>query len=182
MIDAFTARVEPGKPAPMGAYRVVVIADDAASFGRVRASLAPLAATLLRAKIVVQKKYLLPLTIPQQPADWPQDAPKSEHVVGARRITRLAAAPALRMAQLALEPGQVRLALESDSPRGREIDLAALRDSLRKTEPAVDTFTLLVSDDTPWREVVGAVVAAACYDRAAGDEPHEIVLATRLAK
>jgi hypothetical protein len=158
--------------APIASLRV---ADDV-PFGEVARAIAP-AVSLVRLKIVYGERWLIPVTIPSRtppPKPKPEDAAVS--IVGERTITRDKRAPRERIADLRLAGDTATLYVEHGKPAGDAIAVDALDEHLRTITPPIGVFALSASDDTPWRQVHAAILAAACFDRAAGDEPHEVIL------
>jgi hypothetical protein len=152
-------------------------------FVEVRRALEPAADTLVRIKLVVQERWLLSLTSLRRgtvdPARKPKPSEAVVSVVGHRRVTRRAGAPTMRIGDLRLDGERVELFVENDRAAGRRIPLARLGATLDAIEPPVEVFALEVSDRTPSRHLVTALVAAACHDRGPGDEPHEVLVDMR---
>jgi ABC-type amino acid transport substrate-binding protein len=175
------ARIDVGRDgratlAPVGARVIVLAADDEAPFGAVRRALAPIEGTLVRVKVAVARGWLVPLTHHQPEAMAPPEPEEAVTAdVGLRRIIRARSAAADRFADLRIDAGRARLFVENDAPRGVDVDLGELVATLRGCEPPVGVFALSASDRTSWRQVREALVAAACYDRAPGEEPHEVI-------
>lgn len=167
----------PGEPAHPGASVLVVTGDDEASYGAVKQALAPAASTLVRVKVVVEERWLLPVTHrrPVHPHP-PAQAERWVSMVGKRKITRSRQVPAQRFADLRLEGDRARVHIENEAPGGSEVPVAELAALLRRTEPPVSMFALTATEATAWKHVVAALVAAACYDRKPGQEPHEVLL------
>lgn len=163
------------QPVPAGPV-VVLSAAAQTPFARVRRALEPLESQLVRLKVVVDGRWLLPMTFPyRRPATLPKPDHPSVRTVGHRRITRSVGSPADRFADLRLAGDQVQLFVEHG---GAPVTLPAaqLADHLRDTEPPVGTFALRVTDETAFEQVVAVLVAAACYDREPGGEAHEVIL------
>jgi hypothetical protein len=99
-----------------------------------------------------------------------------ERVVGHRILRRPKGAPADRFADLRVATNRVRLFVENENPAGKELPIADLAARLRRVDPPATVFALTATGDTAWREVERALLAAACYDRRPGEEPHEVIL------
>jgi hypothetical protein len=158
--------------APIASLRVA----DHVPFADVARAIAP-AVSLVRLKIVYGERWLIAVTIPARtppPKPKPEDAVVS--IVGERKITRHKRAPRERIADLRLDGDTATLYVEQGKPAGDAIAIDALPDRLRRITPPIGVFALSASDATAWRHVHAAISAAACYDRRAGDEPHEVIL------
>ena len=132
---------------------------------------------LVRLKIVVNDRWLLPMTYRhRKPVAPPPPDKQVSRVVGRRKITRDKTAPAVRFADMRLHGQQLKLYVENESPAGKKLLVHELADALRETTPPVGAFALTASEETPWRHLETALVAAACYDRGPGDEPNEVIL------
>ncbi|RLB61999.1 MAG: hypothetical protein DRI90_10080 [Deltaproteobacteria bacterium] len=159
-----------------GGYTVVLTAAGEVPFGAIRQALEPLASGLVRVKVIIDGRWLLPMTYPYRPpVSLPQPDRLAVQTVGTRRITRSVGAPADRFADLRLAGDRVLLHVEHGGP-SETLPVAKLAQRLRETEPAVGTVALRVSDETAFEHVVTVLVAAACYDRKPGEEPHEVIL------
>lgn len=170
--------VGPSQPALVGAgARVAVLRpSDEARFEDLRRALAPARDTLVRVKLAIDGDDLLAVTIPHRPAVMPPSDTTESTIVGHRKVTRPKGGLRDRIADLQLDGGEVTVFVENDKPGGRAMATAALADHLRGVEPSVGVFTLGVSDDTTWPQLRGVLVAAACYDRQPGEEPHEVIV------
>ncbi|MBW2453137.1 MAG: hypothetical protein JRI68_01425 [Deltaproteobacteria bacterium] len=163
------------QPAPTGPV-VVLSAASQTPFGAVRRALEPLESNLVRLKVVVDGRWLLPVTFPyRRPTTLPKPDQPAVRTVGHRRITRSVGAPADRFADVRLTGDRVQLFVEHG---GAPVTLPAakLADHLRATEPPVGTLALRVTEETAFEHFVTVLVAAACYDREPGDEAHEVIL------
>jgi hypothetical protein len=171
-------RVElPGNEAAPGTAVLVILPADDVPYGVVRSALAPAAAALVRVKIAVDRRWLLATTYP--PADPPPKPPPERavtRVVGERQITRDVEAPALRFADVRVDGDAAQVFVENDAPAGETIPLGALAAALAEIEPPAEVFAVTATSETAWANVRRAVIASACYDRAPGDEPHEVIL------
>lgn len=141
------------------------------------AALRPAERSLVRVKVVMDDAELLALTIPRRPdPEQAPSGPTETAIVGHRKVTRPRAAPRDRFADLRVEDGEVTVFVENDKPGGNAVATHALRAHLRAIEPAVGVFTLGATDETPWHRLREVIAAAACFDRAPGEEPHEVLL------
>jgi len=162
-------------PAPAGPV-LVLSAAPGAPFGAVRQALEPLADDLVRLKVVVDERWLIPVTFPyRRPTTLPKPDQPAVRTVGHRRITRSVGAPAERFADVRLAGDRVQLYVEHGG-QPLSLPVGELAAHLRSIEPPVGTFALRVSDETPFAHVRTVLVAAACYDREPGDEAHEVIL------
>jgi hypothetical protein len=156
---------------------LVLEVGDKVPFAVVREALAPAAETLVRIKVVIDGRWLLPMTsrgrVPVVP---PPKSQTVESVVGKRILRRPRGAPAVRFADLRLDGASAMLYVENDNPRGRRLTVSELAAALGRIEPPATTFALTASDDTTWRDVMAAFVAAACYDKKPDEEPNEVIL------
>ncbi len=172
-----TVGADGGGAQPMPAGPVVVLsAEGTTSFGALRRALAPLESDIVRLKVVVDGRWLVPVTFPyRRPTSLPKPDAPAVRTVGYRRITRSVGTPADRFADLRLSGAEVQLFVEHG---GGPVTLpvAELAGHLRRTEPPVGTFALAVTDETAWKQVLTVLVAAACYDREPGEEAHEVIL------
>lgn len=161
------------------AQSVAIIAVHAATpYGRVKAALKPAEHSLVRVKIVVDDRWLLPTTYPQrqrQPKKPPPEH-RATRIVGRRKVTRDVRRPAERFAALRVKGDRVTLFIENERQAGDELTLSELKPRLATIEPPAEVFALTATDDTPFSSVAQVIQAAACYDRKPGDEPHEIIL------
>lgn len=155
---------------------VLKLADDATMADLV-AALRPAERSLMRVKVAMDGSALLALTIPGRapPRAMPAE-PTETAIVGHRKVTRPRAAPRDRLADLRVERGEVTVFVENDKPGGATVTTGALAAHLNGLEPPVGVFTLGASDETPWPRLREVIAAAACYDRAPGQEPHEVLL------
>ncbi len=152
-------------------------ASDEVTFAQIEAAIAPARDTLVRLKLVFDARWLLPLTLPARtPPPKPAPAQAHESVVGHRKITRHVSAPRERFADLRLDGTRVELFVENEAPGGEQLPLDQLKARLRTHDPPIGVLALTASDDTRWSELSRAVIAAACFDREPGEEPHEIIL------
>ncbi len=168
-----------GTPAVSPGQGVALIAPLAATpYRAVRAALTPADTSLVRVKLLVDERWLLSTTYPQKLRQLPKPPPaeRATRIVGDRQITRSVKRPAERFAALRVAADKIHLFVENDAPRGRELAPSTLRETLRALEPKAEVFALTATDDTPWAVVLETALAAACYDRAPGDEPHEVIL------
>jgi hypothetical protein len=132
---------------------------------------------LVRLKIVVDNRWLLPVTYRHRlPVAPPPPDQQVSRVVGHRKITRNKTAPAVRFADMRLHGQLLSLYVENESPAGKKLLVHKLASELRNTKPPVGAFALTATDVTPWRHLQTALVAAACYNRGPGDEPNEVIL------
>jgi hypothetical protein len=156
---------------------VITVAPDA-PYGAVQDALKPAEESLIRVKLVVDERWLLPTTFPQKRRQPPKPPPehRATRIVGRRQITRDTRRPAERFAALRVSGDRVMLFIENENQAGKEHAVSELRAVLAAIEPRPDVFALTATADTPWNHVQAAVLAAACYDRSPGDEPHEIIL------
>lgn len=169
--------------AAAGQQIVSLRAEDATSFGRIRRALDPAADTLVRVKVVLEGRWLLPTTFPRrQPAEPPPPARSVETKVGQHTVRRDRAAPVDRLAEVKLEGERLTLFLEGADPEGRDLTLAQLGPLLKGSKPPPLAFVLTATDDTPWRQVRTALQAVACYDRRPGQEPHDVILRAEPAR
>lgn len=161
---------------PPGAQVLVVLADRGTEVRAVLGALEPVHDSLVRLEVPVQGRWLLPITYPNRPPVSPPSPEQSTvRLVGSHRIRRFKGAPADRFADLHLDGERVELWLETEGASQR-LPLARLAAALRKTDPPARVFALRPTPSTRWRQLVAAVLAAACYDRAPGEEPHEVIL------
>jgi hypothetical protein len=166
------ARVSPGES-------IVVIAPDAdAPYGTVREALKPADASLIRVKLVHADRWLLSMTYPQRVRQPPKPPPdhRATRIVGHRKITRDVRRPAERFASLRIDGDDVVLFVENARPAGDPFAVAELDEALAALEPKAQVFAVTATADTPWSSVERVALAAACYDRGPGDEPHEVIL------
>jgi hypothetical protein len=163
-------------PVTAGLSRVVVRGEPSATYGSFKSALEPARTSLVRVKVVVGERWLLPLTF-KRPVHPHPPSPSNRWIshVGKRRVTRSAEAPAERLADLRLAGDRATLVVENEAPGGRELSVAELAAALRRIDPPVGVFALTATDDTPWPQFVEALTAAACFDRKPGQEPHEII-------
>ncbi len=164
------ARVAPG------ASVAVIAPTPATSFADVRLALAPADASLIRIKLVVRGRWLLPTTHPKRQPTKPPPSERVTRVVGRRRITRRRGQPADRFAALRVRGDSVTVFVENDNQQGRQVAISALGDAIRALDPPARVFAVTATDETPWSSVETAVIAAGCHDRKPGDEPHEVIL------
>jgi hypothetical protein len=156
---------------------LVLRASGDASFAEVERALQTGDDVLVRLKIVVDDRWLLPMTYRHRmPVAPPPPDQRVSRVVGHRKITRAKSAAAIRFADLRLDGRELKLYVENESPAGKAMRVSELARALRLTDPPVGAFALTASDDTPWRHLQTALVAAACYNRGPGDEPNEVIL------
>jgi len=162
---------------PLSATRVIgVVARQGVSFGQMMAALEPHRSTLVRVKVVLPNGAMLPMTLPRSKQERRAELPGARvAVVGKRILHRPKNTVAQRFADLRLDGERAYLCLETEGCRW--LETASLSATLRAASPPVRVFALTASDPTPWSAVVEAVDAVACYDRAAGEEPHEVLLA-----
>jgi hypothetical protein len=159
-----------------GPYAVIVQAHDAARFADVLRALAPMKDSLVRLKVPIDGRWLLPMTYPyRRPAERPPPEKAVVRIVGKRRVTRWSDAPAERFAALELDRGTVSFDVENEG-RARRAPIAKLRGMLAQSQPPVGVVALHVSDDTPWAQVVEVLLITACHDRKPGQEPHEVIV------
>jgi len=169
---------------PIGQYQVTVSADPDLPVATAMQTLEPLFGSLLRLKLVARQSWLLSLTIPQprlhhHVALSSGRTPSESTVVGDRRIVRVAGSPVARFAQLRLRGKQLQLVVEGEEQaQGAAphlVPLAKLVEVLRGHTPPIEVFSLSATDDTRWQQLLDTVIAAACYDREPGQEPHEVL-------
>jgi hypothetical protein len=169
----------PGVTVAPGTMVATMAPDDDTEFGALWAAIAN-ATSLVRIKLAIGNGELLALTMPARiAADRPKPEPVDESMVGYQKITRPKAGPRDRIADLRVEGRAVTVFVENDKPGGEAMTPADVANHLRAIQPPVGVFTLGASDDTRWRDLREVLVAAACYDREPGQEPHEIVIAPR---
>jgi hypothetical protein len=166
-------------PAAVGQTVVILRPHRDAPFAAVGRALSPAAGSLVRLKVVVDDRWLVPVTFPRPVHPHPIDPKKSwVSSVGRRKVTRSTEAPGIRFAEIRLDGDRALVHVENEAPGGWDLPIAELAAKLRATEPAVGFFALTGSAETPWKHVQAAAVAAACYDRAPGEEPHDVLLDT----
>jgi hypothetical protein len=163
------------KVAPGTRIAILNVTEDA-RVADLRAAIAPAEDSLVRLKLIIEGEALLPMTVPHRPEAPPPPEESESTIVGYQKITRPKAAPRDRLADLRLESDRVTVFVENDKPSGRQMAPHALAAHLRGVEPPVTVFTLGASDDTPWPAMREVLVAAACYDRGPGEEPHEVLI------
>ena len=155
---------------------VVRLAEEATVTDLILA-LRPAARSLVRVKLAMDDSALLALTIPHRAdAGAVLPGPKETAIVGHRKVTRPQSAPRDRFADLRVEDGEVTVFVENDKPGGDTVAIEALKGHLLAIQPPVGVFTLGANGDTPWPRLRDVLVAAACFDRGPGDEPHEVLL------
>jgi hypothetical protein len=69
----------------------------------------------------------------------------------------------------------VRVFVEREAIVGEAVTIDALRDHLQAADPPISAFTIAAQRNVPWGDFVRAASVAACYDRAPGGEPHEVI-------
>jgi hypothetical protein len=165
------------EPATVGQSVVSLDVDSAAPYGAVERALAPAAASLVRIKVLVDDRWLVPVTFPRPVHPHPP-APDTSwtSMVGRRKVTRSIEAPAIRFGEIRLDGEAAVVHVENAAPGGKQIRVGEIAALLRATEPPATVFALTATDDTPWQHVLRAAISAACYDRKPGEEPHEVLL------
>lgn len=166
------ARVPPGQS-------TVNIAPSATlPYEAVQLALKPAEHTLVRVKIVFAGRWLLPTTFPQRSRQPPKPPPehRQTRIVGHRQITRDVRRPAERFAALRIDGDRVVLFVENAGQGGEDLAVSELRPRLRTLEPRADVFAVTATKTTPWASVQEVALAAACFDRQPGDEPHEVIV------
>ena len=148
-----------------------------APFARVREALAPHAPHVVRLDVVVEGRWLVPLTFAGRAA--PIEGETVETIVGHRRVIRPKAAPRLRFADIRVDGDEVQVFVENDRVGGTRVALDDLAQALDAIDPPVSAFALTATDATRWSQLVRALVATACFDRGPGAEPHEVLLDER---
>ena len=165
------------KTAAPGAQVLSLQVAGDVDYAAVRLALEPAVETLVRLKIVIDERWLLPITVPPAlppPKPKPDDAHTAK--VGHRKITRDKKAKRDRFADIRLDGDRVELFVENERPGGDALTLSSLKETLRSVKPPVSVAALTASPSTKWQQVEQAIIAAACFDRKPGDEPHEIIL------
>ncbi|MEZ4441899.1 MAG: hypothetical protein R3B72_22560 [Polyangiaceae bacterium] len=172
---AIPMAIEEGTRLGSGARVVTVRIPPALPYRALQETLAR-AESLVRLKVVVDGEALLPLSRPA-PA-LPEDAllPEETTLVGERRVTRRRGAPRVRVAEVRVGPEGVTLHVENENPRGIELPTARLAEHLAALDPPATAFVVTAAPELPWRDLEPALRAAACHDRAPGEEPHEVLL------
>jgi hypothetical protein len=165
------------EPAAAGQTVVVLDADAAAPYGAVGRALAPAGASLVRIKVVVDGRWLVPLTFPRPVHPHPPAPDKSwASMVGRRKVTRSTETAAMRFGEIRLDGEVAVVHVENAAPGGKHLAVGEIGALLRATAPPAEVFVLTATDDTPWQHLLSAAIAAACYDRKPGEEPHEVLL------
>lgn len=181
MGDAPDVTLAPGarQALPAGVQVVTLSLHHDVTFAELERAIAP-ARSLVRVKLVFDDRWLLSLTLPPSiPPPKPKPSDAHESVVGHRKITRDRAAPRQRFADLRVDGDRAELFVENEAPGGEQLALGELAARLSAHQPPVGVFALTASDDTRWLQLSRAIIAAACFDRKPGDEPHEIILDSR---
>lgn len=171
-------RVADGERAGPGWSTVALSPAASTPYGEVQQALKPAEDSLVRIKLVVDDRWLLSTTYPQRQRQPPKPPPgeRSTRIVGQRQITRSTRRPAERFADLRVDGARVLLFVENEAQSGRDLQISALGAVLAELSPPAQVFAVTATAATPWTAVLEVAVAAACYDREPGDEPHEVVL------
>lgn len=178
LTDETPLPITDGVHAAPGASTVVIAPASTSSYGAVQLALKPAEASLVRVKLLVDGRWLLQTTYPQRGRQPPKPPPgeRATRVVGHRQITRSTKRPAERFADLRIDGSEVVLFVENEAQSGTSLAISALEAALTALSPPAQVFAVTATRETPWTSVLEVVVAAACHDRAPGDEPHEVVL------
>jgi hypothetical protein len=163
---------------PPGRAVLALVAAPATPFERVRRVLEAHSPHLVRLEVVVDGRWLVPMTFAGRPAP-PLEGETVEAIVGHRRIIRPKTAPRVRFADIRVDPVGVRIFVENERVGGSAVELDELAGWLRELDPPATAFALTATGDTPWSRFVRTLVVAACFDRAPGAEPHEVLLDER---
>lgn len=166
------------RPVAPGAYAAAIVAPDEAAFGDVASTLKRADADLVRIKLAVDERWLVPVTryggAPVTPK--PVSTAEVETVVGHRRVIRHKERPRVRLADLRVHAdAQVEVYVENEKLTGKRLAIDELKSFLTAVSPPVGAFTIHADDDVRWANFVRTAAAAACYDRSPGFEPHEVI-------
>ncbi len=167
-----------GASAPPGQSAVVIAPRPETDYAAVQRALVPAEHTLVRVKLAIDDRWLLSTTYPQKRRQPPKPPPgqRATRIVGHRQITRDVRRPAERFAALRIDGERVMLFVENERQEPELLSVSGLNRALMAIVPPAQVFAVTATADTPWAIVERVIIAAACFDRMPGDEPHEIIV------